>query len=87
MDAEGDRSVQNDDQREPPRRAPLQFRLRTMFVITAVLGLLLATLRWLGVPPLASFFVLAVLAVSVLAAVGLVVVIAGSVTGEEDDEP
>ena len=77
----------DDDQHERPRPPPLQFRLRTMFVVTAAFGLLFATLKWLGVPPVASFLVLVVLAVSVLAAFGLVVVIAGSVTGEEDEEP
>jgi hypothetical protein len=71
-----------DDQSETPRPPPLQFRLRTVFAITLALGVLFGTLRWLGVPELASFIVLVVLAVSVLAAVALVVVIAG---GEKDD--
>ena len=80
-----ERGMMNDDEREHPRRRPLQFRLRTMFVITAAFALLFAALKWLGVPPVASSIVLAVLAVSVLAAVVLVVVIAGAVTGEEED--
>ena len=78
--------MMNDDERGRLRRPPLQFGLRTMFVITAAFGLLFASLKWLGVPPLASCIVLALLAVSVLAALGLVVAIAASTTGEEDDE-
>ena len=69
-----------------PRKPPLQFTLPALFGITAALAVLFGVLSWLGVPPLASFIVLVVLTVSVLAALGLVVVIAGSVTGEEDDE-
>jgi len=68
------------------RKPPLQFTLPALFGITAALAVLFGALSWLGVPPLASFIVLVVLTVSVLAALGLVVVIAGSVTGEEDDE-
>lgn len=70
------------DQR--PRRAPLQFGLRTMLLITAAVGLFFGTLRWLGVPPRAGFIVLVVLTVSVTVAIGLVVVIAGAVTGEDE---
>ena len=69
-----------------PRKPPLQFTLPAMFGVTAASAVLFGVLSWLGVPPLASFIVLVVLTVSVLAALGLVVVIAGSVTGEEDDE-
>jgi len=76
----------DDDEREHPRRQPLQFRLRTMFVITAAMALLFATLNSLGVPPVASSIVLAVLAVSVLAAVVLVAAIAGGVTGQEEND-
>ncbi len=66
------------------RPRPLQFRLRSMLLATAALGLLFATLRWLGVPPQASLIVLVVLSVSVPAALVLVAVIAGSLTGEND---
>ena len=45
-----------------------------------------ATLEWLGVPPVASVIGLVVLGVGALAAVALVVVIAGSVTGEEEED-
>jgi Flp pilus assembly protein TadB len=74
------------EQRHDRRRPPLQFRLRTMLVVTAAFSLLFATLRWLGVPPHAGFVVLAVICLSVLAAILLVVVIAGSVTDRDNDE-
>ena len=74
--------MQADDPPDTPRPPPLQFRLRTVFAITIAFGLLFGTLRWLGVPEPASFLVLVVLAASVLAAVALVVVIAG--TEKED---
>ena len=76
----------NDDKPQRPRRPPLQFQLRTMLVITAAFGLLFAILKWLDVPPVASLIVLVVLFVSVLAALGLLVVIAASVTGEENED-
>ena len=69
-----------------PRKPPLQFTLPALFGVTAALAVLFGVLSWLGVPPLASFIVLVVLTVSVLAALGLVVVIAYSVTGEEDED-
>ena len=69
-----------------PRKPPLQFTLPALFGVTAALAVLFGALSWLGVPPLASFIVLVVLTVSVLAALGLVVVIAYSVTGEEDED-
>ena len=78
-----DRTGENDG---PVRPRPLQFRLRTMLGITAVFGLVFAVLRWLGASPEAGFVVLAVIGVSVVAALGLVVVIAGSVTGEEREK-
>ena len=61
---------------------PLQFRLRTLFGLTAAMALLFGLLDWLGVPSEVSCVVLVVLIVSVLAALGLVVVIATSDTGE-----
>lgn len=60
----------------PQRPPPLQFRLRSMLVAMVVLGVLFGALRSLGVPPHASVIVLAVLAVSVPAALVLLVVIA-----------
>jgi hypothetical protein len=74
--------MHGDDPPENPRQPPLQFNLRTVFAITVAFGLLFGTLRWLGVPETAGFLVLVVLGASALAAVGLVVVIAGA---EKDD--
>lgn len=56
-----------------PRR---QFGLRTLFATTAACALLFSTFRWLGVPPRASVFIAGLLAVSLLAALGLVIAIA-----------
>jgi len=72
----------------PVRPRPLQFRLRTLLVVMAVFGLVFGVLRWLGASPETGFVVLAVIGVSVAAALALVVVIAGWVTGEarEDDK-
>jgi hypothetical protein len=64
---------------------PLQFRLRTLLVITAAVALLFGTLRWLGVSPQGSAVVLVILLVSVAAALGLVAAIAG-IPGDGDDE-
>ena len=82
--------MMNDDgmseREERPRQAPLQFGLRTMLGVTAAVGLVFGVLRWLEVPARTSFIVLVVLTVSVAAALGLVVVIAASVTGEDKEE-
>ena len=82
----GQKAVPDNEKPSHPRKPPLQFTLPALFGVTAALALLFATLSWLGVPPLASLIVLVVLTVSVLAAFGLVVVIASSVTGEEDED-
>jgi hypothetical protein len=52
-----------------------------MLMVTTALALVFGTLKWLGVPPGELWLVLAVLAVGVPAAIGLLVAIAGS---EED---
>lgn len=65
---------------------PLQFGLRAMFAVTAALAMLFGVMSWLGVPPVARFVVLVVLAVSVPAAIALVVVIAGSVSDEKEED-
>ncbi len=59
-----------------PKQPALQFRLRSILVITVAIAMLFGLLRWLGVPPQASVIVMVVLGVSLAAAVGLVVVIA-----------
>ncbi len=67
-----------EDITEGTRERPLQFRLRTLFVATALVAVLFSLLEWLDVPPRARVIILVVLGVSVLAAVALVAVIAGS---------
>jgi hypothetical protein len=71
---------------KPPRPPPIQLRLRSLFILTAAVAGLFGLLRWLGVPPEASLIVLAVLTVGLVAAVGLVVVLAGSLGGEAESE-
>jgi Flp pilus assembly protein TadB len=78
------RETDENDRSESVR--PLQFRLRTLFGLTAAMAALFGVLDWLGVPSEVSGVVLVVLIVSVLAALGLVVVIANSVTGEHDPD-
>ncbi|OHB72069.1 MAG: hypothetical protein A2V70_20855 [Planctomycetes bacterium RBG_13_63_9] len=65
------------------RRAPLQFSLRSLLVIAVAVALLFGTLRWLEVPPFASAMILVILVVSVAAALGLVVAIAGAADDQE----
>lgn len=65
--------------RRPP---PLQFGLRAVLVIMVAVSLLFGVLRWLDVPPFASAIVLVILIVSVAAALGLVVAIAGAADDE-----
>jgi len=76
----GDAQIMNDARPNQPcrRKPPLQFSLRALLVITAVVSLLFGVLRWLEVPPFASAIVLVILIVSVAAALGLVVVIAAA---------
>lgn len=66
-----------------PSRPPLQFSLRSLLGMAVAVGLLFGTLRWLDVSPFASAMVLLIIIVSVAAALGLVVAIAGAT----DDEP
>ena len=74
----------NDDRREESRRRgpPLQFSLKALLTLPVVVGLVFGTLRWLGVSPLASAIVLAILTVSAAAAIGLLAALAGA----DDDE-
>ena len=67
---------------EQPGR-PLQFSLRSLFVVTTVTALLFGTLRWLGVSAFGSGVVLAVLVVGVATAVALLVAIAHSADDNE----
>ena len=70
--------MQSPETDERPPRAPLQFSLRAIMGITVAMALLFGTLRWLGVSPSACAMVLLILTVSVAAALGLVVAIAGT---------
>jgi hypothetical protein len=69
--------MQADHQPQTPQ-PPLQFGLRMVFAITIAFAVLFGTLKWLGVPAVASLIVLVVLAASVLAAIALVVAIAAT---------
>ncbi len=65
------------DEPDSDRRRPLQFGVAALLAIAVAVGLLFGLLRWLEVPARASYMVLAVVIVSVVAAVGLLAVIAG----------
>jgi hypothetical protein len=65
--------------------APLQFGIRAVLVMAVAMAALFGLLRWLEVPPQASYIVLAILVASVIAAVALLLAIAGSVTGDDDE--
>ncbi len=58
------------------QRQPLQFTLRGLLALTAVVALLFGTLRWLEVSATASAVVLVILIVAVAAAVALFAAIA-----------
>ena len=72
---------QSGNDKRPPR-PPLQFGLRAVLAIMVAVSLLFGTLRWFEVSPLASAVVLVILIVSVAAAMGLVVAIAGAADDE-----
>jgi hypothetical protein len=64
-------------------RPPRQFGLRALLGFTAVCAVVFSACRWLGLPPRTTLFVVAVLALALVAAVGLVVAIGRSAM--EDD--
>ncbi len=74
-----------DEDQPQQKRPPLQFGIRAVLAVTVGAALLFGLLRWLEVPPQASYVVLAVLVASAIAAVGLLLAIAGS--DADDDEP
>jgi len=76
----------NDSQHHKRTSPPLQFGLPAILMVTAVTAVLFATLRWLGVGPVAGCIVLAILVVGAVAAGALVVVIAAAVPGEDDED-
>ncbi len=55
------------------RLRPFQFDIRALLILTALLSVLLAVLRWLELSPAAMLLVLGITAFSALAAAGLVV--------------
>jgi hypothetical protein len=67
----------SDPHDEPPPPHPLQFSLRGLMGVVTAVCILFSTLRWLGVSTVASLAVLVILVVSTLAAVGLMIAIAG----------
>lgn len=73
-----------DQRSRPPRERPLQFGLRTLLGVTAATALLFGVLRWLDVPPKASWIVLVVAVAGAAAAIGLVTVIAGGGADQDD---
>jgi predicted RND superfamily exporter protein len=70
----------------PPKRPPLQFSLATLLAVTTGLAMLFGALNWMGISTQAGAIVLIVVALSALAAVGLVVAIASARDDGEDEE-
>lgn len=66
---------------------PLQFRLRTLLALGALVAVLFSALAWLGVPPEGQLIVLAILGLGIGAAVALLVAIAGNSNADEPDDP
>ncbi len=67
---------------------PIQFRLRSLLVAVALVGVLFSLLTWLGVPPEGQLIVLAILGLGLAAAVALWVSIAGKPgDGRHDEDP
>jgi hypothetical protein len=73
------------DEQDERRKSPLQFGIRSVLAMAVATAVLFGLLRWFETPVEAQYIVLAVLGVSIVCAVGLLLVIASSVTGDEDD--
>ncbi len=60
---------------DPPQRRlrPFQFDIRALLILTALLSVLLAVLRWLDLPREAMLLVLGISGFSALAGAGLVI--------------
>ena len=69
------------------RPPPLQFNVRTLLGVTAAFGLVFGVLRWIGAPPQVSLLVLVLMGVTVVAAIGLVVVLAGAASRPPHEPP
>ena len=71
----GDDPDDSEPGQDPKRRPPLQFSLRSLLWMAVAVAVLFGTLRAFDVPPKVSAMVLAILIVSILAALGLVIAI------------
>ena len=60
---------------DPPQRRlrPFQFDIRALLILTALLSVLLAVLRWLELTPEAMFLILGISGFSAVAGAGLVI--------------
>jgi hypothetical protein len=63
-----------------------QFSIRKLLALTAACAILFAAFRWLGMPPAASVLVAVLLTVSLAAAGLLVLVIAGTLDGDREQD-
>ncbi len=72
----------SDDSSQQNLRRPLQFSLRSLLALTAVVAMIFGTLRWLEVSTTASVVVLVILVAASAAALALLAAIVK--TGEEE---
>ncbi len=68
------------------RLRPFQFDIRTLLILTAILSIMLAALRWLELSRGAMLLVIGITALSTLAAVGLVVALSLTMGQKRDRE-
>ena len=66
------------------RLRPLQFDIRALLILTALLSVLLAVLRWLELSRGAMLLILGVTAFSALAAAGLVIALSVTMGRKRD---
>ena len=66
---------QDEPEADPPQRRmrPFQFDIRALLILTALLSVLLAVLRWLELTPEAMLLVLGISGFSAVAGAGLVI--------------
>ena len=67
---------------KPTNPPPLQFGIKTLLGMMVAVGLIFGTLRWIGASEQASYIVMGILTVSLLAAVGLIIAIS-KIGGDE----
>ena len=68
------------------RLRPLQFDIRALLIITALLSIMLAVLRWLELSRGAMLLVLGITALSTLAAAGLVIALSMTMGRKPDGD-